>query len=258
MALETGKWFSDLVATNPPGGDNISEADDHLRLIKTVLKNHFPNMATSSGTNAIVVTFSPAWTEYKEGVTVVFKAGGANTGVATFNANGLGAIAIQGGGIDLRNGAIVVDDIVVGVIRDVSGTKTLQVLTNKHPVFWNIDLSGSDGPTGTADVGYRGSPLTEPSANYTLVRNDAGRTIYHISGAAHTYTIPANASVSFPIGTIILIKNESGGGNVTISITSDTLRWAALTGSRTLSANGNAAIQKMTATMWRLTGDGIT
>lgn len=43
MALETGTFVDDLVSTNPPGTDAKSQGDDHLRLIKTVLKGTFPN-----------------------------------------------------------------------------------------------------------------------------------------------------------------------------------------------------------------------
>ncbi len=43
MPLETGTWIDDLVISNPDGNDGRSEGDDHLRLIKTILKNTFPN-----------------------------------------------------------------------------------------------------------------------------------------------------------------------------------------------------------------------
>tara|TARA_Y100000994_G_C15641165_1_gene421348 strand:+ start:146 stop:889 length:744 start_codon:yes stop_codon:yes gene_type:complete len=43
MALESATYVSGLVATNPTGSDSISQGDDHLRLIKTVLKNTLPN-----------------------------------------------------------------------------------------------------------------------------------------------------------------------------------------------------------------------
>lgn len=45
MSLETGTYIADLVITNPPGTDNKSEGDDHLRLLKTVIQNTFPGMA---------------------------------------------------------------------------------------------------------------------------------------------------------------------------------------------------------------------
>lgn len=44
MALETGSFISDLVATNPPSTDDKRQGDDHLRLIKGVLKTTFPSL----------------------------------------------------------------------------------------------------------------------------------------------------------------------------------------------------------------------
>ena len=43
MALESATYVSGLVDTNPSGSDSISQGDDHLRLIKSVLKNTLPN-----------------------------------------------------------------------------------------------------------------------------------------------------------------------------------------------------------------------
>ncbi len=59
MALETGTFLTDLVATNPAAGDGLQQGDDHLRLIKTVLKNTFPNadaaMSPSAGAMNMMV-----------------------------------------------------------------------------------------------------------------------------------------------------------------------------------------------------------
>ena len=41
MGLESATYIDDLVTTNPIGTDDRSTADDHLRLIKAVLKNSF-------------------------------------------------------------------------------------------------------------------------------------------------------------------------------------------------------------------------
>lgn len=43
MALESASFISGLVDTNPTGTDAISQGDDHLRLIKSVLQGTFPN-----------------------------------------------------------------------------------------------------------------------------------------------------------------------------------------------------------------------
>mgnify|MGYP001428693723 FL=1 len=43
MSLESAYFISSLVPTNPPGTDLRAQGDDHLRLIKSVLQNTFPN-----------------------------------------------------------------------------------------------------------------------------------------------------------------------------------------------------------------------
>jgi hypothetical protein len=125
----------------------------------------------------------------------------------------------------------------------------------------NINYSATVTATGTPPTnapGYLGCPQNTQNGTYTTVMSDAGKHIYHTSGSAHTWTIDSNANVAYPIGTILTFINENGGGNVTIAITSDTLRWGSSTGSRTLAANGTATAIKVASTTWRLTGDGIT
>lgn len=110
----------------------------------------------------------------------------------------------------------------------------------------------------TNAVGYLGAPVNTQDNTYGIVMTDAGKCIYHTSGSAHTWTIPANGTIALPIGTVIVLSNENGGGVVTVAITSDTLRWGSSTGSRSLAANGTATIIKVASAIWRMTGDGIT
>ena len=49
MGLETGNYISALVKTNPLSSDNVSEGDDHLQLIKKVLKQTFPAGTDNEG-----------------------------------------------------------------------------------------------------------------------------------------------------------------------------------------------------------------
>tara|TARA_R110000824_G_scaffold159936_2_gene334540 strand:- start:273 stop:857 length:585 start_codon:yes stop_codon:yes gene_type:complete len=46
MALESATYIDGLVITNPAGSDSISQGDDHIRLIKKVLKNTFPDASS--------------------------------------------------------------------------------------------------------------------------------------------------------------------------------------------------------------------
>lgn len=48
MTVESASYISQLSTSNPAAGDNISEGDDHIRLIKTVLQTQFPNLSTTA------------------------------------------------------------------------------------------------------------------------------------------------------------------------------------------------------------------
>jgi hypothetical protein len=92
---------------------------------------------------------------------------------------------------------------------------------------------------------------------YQFVLTDAGKHVFHDSATAHDWTIPANASVPFEIGTAITIVNNTGAGVITLKITSDTLRrgdGAAATGDQTIAANSIATILKTKATEWFVAG----
>ena len=141
---------------------------------------------------------------------------------------------------------------------DVVGISDTQTLTNKT-------ISGADNTLtvdGTTAVGFRSIPQNSQSAAYTLVLADSGKHIFHPSAdtTARTFTIPANSSVAYPIGTAITFINQNGAGVVTIAITTDTMRLspAGTTGSRTLAANGSATCIKVTSTEWLISGSGLT
>jgi hypothetical protein len=114
---------------------------------------------------------------------------------------------------------------------------------------------------GTDAVGFRNVPQNSQSAAYTLVLADAGKHIFHPVGDnnARTFTIPANSSVAYPVGTVITFINMAVA-NVTIAITSDTLTLspAGTAGSRTLATNGSATCIKITSTQWLISGSGLT
>jgi len=44
MALENGTYVNSLVSSNPASTDGLAQADDHIRLIKSTIKNTFPNL----------------------------------------------------------------------------------------------------------------------------------------------------------------------------------------------------------------------
>jgi hypothetical protein len=96
-------------------------------------------------------------------------------------------------------------------------------------------------------------PQNSQSASYTLVLGDAGKQIFHPVSDTSTrrYTIPSNASVAFPIGTVVLFTVENAGTGVIVSINSDTLVFGSgTTGSLGVAANQTLMAIKVTATKW--------
>jgi hypothetical protein len=108
-------------------------------------------------------------------------------------------------------------------------------------------------------AGYLGIPASTVSTTATLTIADAGEHIY-VTTNTQTITIPANASVAYPIGTTLTFIAGPSATTVTIAITSDTLRLAGgtSTGTRTLAANGMATAVKVASTTWYINGTGLT
>lgn len=74
---------------------------------------------------------------------------------------------------------------------------------------------GDPTPGSASSAGFRGRVPNTQDNTYTLVLKDAGKMILHTSGTPHTWTIPANSTVAFPIGTVILFGNV-GAGTITV------------------------------------------
>lgn len=125
----------------------------------------------------------------------------------------------------------------------------------------NVTMGTSTTVDGTTAVGYLSVPQNSQSTAYTTVLADAGKVIFHPASDANarTFTIAANSSVAYPVGTVIAFANMTSQV-VTIAITSDTmyLGGQGTTGSRSLAQYGIANALKITSTSWIITGTGLT
>jgi len=144
-----------------------------------------------------------------------------------------------------------------------TGTETLTNKTLTSPILGTPSQGVLSSCTvdGTNSVGYLNIPQNSQSAAYTLVLADAGKHIFHPDtyANARTFTIPANGSVAYPIGTAITFINMTAAV-VTIAINTDTmyLSSAGTTGPRSLARYGSATAVKITATNWLISGSGLT
>jgi hypothetical protein len=129
-------------------------------------------------------------------------------------------------------------------------------------------VQATDPAADTANTYWKRQQVTvsaQPSyvsADKTFALADSNIASIHPAAdvTARTWTIPANSAVPFAVGTMLPIVNETGAGVLTIGITTDTMRLAgtAATGNRTLAANGVAVAIKIAATVWMITGTGVS
>lgn len=109
------------------------------------------------------------------------------------------------------------------------------------------------------EFGFKGCPVNTQNGSYTFGLSDAGKAIRKTSGGSgETYTVPANSSVAFPVGTVIVVWNN-GGGDLTIASSDIMVGLGGLgTGSRTLANAGKAVLEKVDTTRWWISGIGLS
>ena len=189
----------------------------------------------------------------------------SGTGRWNFYANGtaenfFGGVTTFRAANAIRSEAAATQDAVV-IAGRAGGTGSFAVTLTPATLSASRTLTLPE-PGENVTLGYLNIPQNIESVNYTLVAEDAGKHIFHPSAdtTARTWTIPANSSVPYSIGTAITFINQNGAGVITIAITSDTMRLAGAgtTGSRTLAANGIATCIKVTSTEWLISGTGLT
>jgi len=152
MALESGTYINSLNASNPAATDSLSQADDHLRLIKSTVLASFPNVsnavtATHTELNLIDgVTATTAELNILDGVTSTAAElnllDGVTATTAELNYSDTGASV----------GTVVASKVVtVDANKDVSSFRN--VTATGELEGGSLDINGNGDISGTLNVG---------------------------------------------------------------------------------------------------------
>ena len=247
---------SKVILKAPLDGESVTDNDMQGEVLQsaTLLDTRETIFAHGEQSGAVAI-------DHQNGQYQTISTAGAGGAVvltpANFPATSFGRVRIE----------IVIDDVAdtltlassvtlgLGHIRGLVGL----VITFEAAGTYTFDFTSYDNTAFTLEDITQRSSREELTINavvaaaYETVLADANIMVTLSDGGANTITIPANASVAYPIGTQLHFQ-QAGAGTTTIAITTDTLNSA---GSLT-DMNGQYSVAtalKMTATTWTLFGN---
>ena len=157
MAIETASYLSDLNISNPPGSDPVGQADDHIRLLKSVLKSTFPNLTGAVTSTQLQLNYGVVPT----GAIIMWS--GATTSIPS--------------GWALCNGQTASKS-------DGSGSVTVPDLRDRFIV--GAGTTYAVGATGGATSNT--PTITMTNASYALTQNDLPAYNLTVTESPHTHT----------------------------------------------------------------------
>ena len=208
MALESSTYINGLVASNPTSSDNISDGDNHIRLLKSTIKATFPNITGAvSGTHTAInsaVSAANAATNANTASAIVKRDGSGNfsagTITATLSGNASTASALQTartiGGVSF-NGSANIDLPGVNTAGNQNTTgraNTVLHWASARTITLAGDLSGSVSIRGDANVTLTAA-VADDSHNHTIANVDGLQTALDgkVDDGQVLTNVPANA-----------------------------------------------------------------
>lgn len=223
MALESANYIDGLNASNPAASDAISTADDHLRLIKSTIKNTFPNISApvsktaaqindllekSGGTMTGALTLSGAPTQNLHATTKAYVdtaiANGVPSGAIMMWAGSLATVPDgwllcngQNGTPDLRNRFIVGAGSTYAVAAT-GGSADAVVVSHSH------SFSGNTSSAGAHTHGIQGHNGTVSGGNFVAFAQQVSNPLTTQgteSAGSHSHSFSGTTSTTGSSGT---------------------------------------------------------
>jgi len=254
MGLETATYISQLVATNPLATDPISQGDDHLRLIKSVLQAQFSGLsgttavtadgaemnlldgctATTTELNYLDITTlgtsedSKALTQASSVVTV-----GATSGNQILN---IASHDLVDGGLKLAGTLVTSSATEINKLDGLSASTT-ELDYNDIATLGTVEVSKTVTASAAGLVNHADYVLSRPVVkDYAETVNAGGNTstavtLDETNGNVQTFTMTGNCTFTMPSGSglqagssMTLILTQDGTGSRTGAFTS--VKWA--------------------------------
>ena len=212
MGLETGSTISSFITSNPTSSDPVNQGDDHLRLIKSVLKAQFPGAAGNGFATAITATEAElnalhGLTNYyfASGTKIAFFQAAAPTGWTqdiSINNCMLRAVNAAGGGTGGTDSPILNDKTMVAHTHTFTGNAL-----GNHTHTDSGHMHAITIGTGAGGAPYTGNQQT---AFQSLNTSTGYANISSVSAGTPSGSISSTAAVSWTpkyIDMIICAKN---------------------------------------------------
>lgn len=201
MALESATFINGLVATNPTSSDNVSDGDNHIRLIKATVLATFPNITgavtkTHTQLNNAVATVE-ASTSTNAASTVVKRDASGNFAAGTVTA------ALVGNVTGNVNGNVI--GSVNGNATTASKWQTARAITLTGDVSGSASFDGSGNTSITATV-------ADDSHNHVISNVDGLQTA--LDGKLPTGSNAVSASKWQTARTLTLTGDISGSATI--------------------------------------------
>ena len=202
MAKETATYISQLVATNPVASDSVSVGDDHIRMLKTVLKTQFSGL---SGTTA--VTASEAEMNYLD--------------IATLGTSADSKVLTQASGVVTIAGDVKITGTTPLLTIGDAGAEDTTILFdgNAKDFYIALDDSADKLVVGEGSTVGTNSILTITDDTVTLGDGAAVDTAIVFDGNAKDFHIALDDSAD----KLIIGEGSTVGTNEILSITDDTV-----------------------------------